>query len=206
MKDLIIIGAGGHARPVIDVALLNGYKIIGIIDLDYSGVAEKVLGAEVLGGIDILQNYSQKNVSVFIAIGDNHKRKIITERVESQGFNIPTLIHHTAILSKFTNVGNGTFINAGAIINAKSNIGAGVIINTGAIIDHETTIESFVHVAPGVSISGRVSVGKCTFIGVGSSIIDKVNIGENVIIGAGSVIIKDIESNTRVVGISRILS
>jgi sugar O-acyltransferase (sialic acid O-acetyltransferase NeuD family) len=205
MKQLVVIGAGGHARPVIDVAMSLGYEIIGIIDVDYTGAQETLMGVDVIGGMEKLTDFVPSLVMVFIAVGDNNKRKAITEKVMSYNFDIPSLVHNSSIISHSVMMGKGVFINAGAIINAMAAIGSGAIINTGAIVDHESLIGDFSHVAPGVSIAGRVAIGSCSFIGVGTSVIDKINIGENVIVGAGSTIIKDVESNTKVVGVSRIL-
>ncbi len=203
MKELIIIGAGGHARPVIDVAISLGHEIIGIIDVNYTGAQERVMGVNVIGGMNRITEFAPDLVQVFIAVGDNTKRKSITEEVISYNFDIPTLVHNSSIVSSTVKMGKGVFINAGAIINAMATIGSGAIINTGVIIEHETLVGDFAHIAPGVSIAGRVGIGACTFIGIGTSVIDKINIGENVIVGTGSTIIKDIESNTKVVGVSR---
>ena len=77
MKDLIIIGAGGHTRPVIDVAFSLGYEVIGIIDVDYKGSEERIMGVEVIGGMDKLTGFAPDLVQVFIAIGDNSERQMV---------------------------------------------------------------------------------------------------------------------------------
>lgn len=198
---LIVIGAGGHARVVIDAAKANGFSLCGIIDTDYKGQEERILGCPVIGDLDSLSRFDPKETAVTIAIGDRQKRADLFYRVEKLGYNMPVIIHPTAIISKHTSIGKGVFINAGVIINANAEIDANTIINTGAIIEHEVVIGKHCHVCPGVKIGGRVSIGDNTIIGIGASVIDRIKIGQNVIVGAGSVIIRDIESNSTVAGV-----
>jgi len=199
-KSMLIIGPGGHSRVVIDAALSTGHNLIGIIDPEYSGKDETILGVPVLGGVGILDEMDPEHVSVFVAIGSNSKREKWIHKVKEKGFSTPTIQHPSAIISPHAEIGEAVFINAGALINAGARIGSGAIINTGVIIDHETSVGQCVHVAPGCKISGRVTIGNGTFIGIGVTVIDYINIGEKAMIGAGSVIIKDIASGTTVVG------
>jgi len=200
-KDLVVVGAGSHARVVIDTAELLNYNIIGIIDINYKGQDEEIIGYKVVGNFSELSHYNTKTTNVFIAIGDSGKRAYYFEKVRKMGFLVPNIIHPTSILSKHIKVGEGVFINAGTIINAKAEIGCNTIINTGVILDHEVYIGKHSHIAPGCKIAGRVKIGNYTFIGIGTAIIDKITIGNNVKVGAGSVVIRDVKSNSTMVGI-----
>jgi UDP-perosamine 4-acetyltransferase len=200
-EKLIIIGAGGHTRVVIDIAELLGYEIKGIIDINYQNQNEKILTYPVIGNINILGKYDPREVNIFISIGDSKVRYNYYNKVKEIGFNIPTLIHPTAIISKHVIIGEGSLINAGVIINSKVKIGCNTIINTGSIIDHETIINDNVHVAPGCKIAGRVYIDDFSFIGIGTCIVDKIKIGKSVIVGAGTVVINDIDSGDIVAGI-----
>ena len=205
INKIVIIGTGGHARPVVDVARQIGFDSIELIDLNYTGKNESILDAKVVGGPDVI-NQLDKSVPVFIAIGDNQKRQFWFQKIKNEGFEIPNLVHHTAILSNHTKLGQGVFINAGAIINSDVVINNGSIVNTGAIVDHESKLGSFVHLAPGVIVAGRVIIDDLTFVGAGSIIIDQIQIGSGVVIGANSTIIKNISANAKVVGISKLLN
>lgn len=206
MKDLLILGCGGHSRTVIDTAKLLGRSIVGLIDLNFSGVDERILGVSVIGGSDQLANYSPDNAEVFIAIGDNEERSEVSDWVKNQGFTIISLVHPSAIVSSTVTVGKGVIVCAGCIINPMAKLADGVIVNTGSIVDHETAVGEFTHLAPGTRIAGRVSIGKHSFIGIGASVVDKVTLGDNVIVGAGSVVLHSIKDNTTVVGISKVVS
>ncbi len=200
-KEIVLIGAGGHARVIIDTAECLGFNISSIIDIGYKGKKETIIGYPVIGNISVLSSYNIDKIEVFIAIGDNKIRTEYFKIIKNMGFNIPVLIHPTAILSNYVSINEGVFVNAGSIINALSEIGKNTIINTGSIIDHEVKIGKNTHICPGVKIAGRVSIGNNTFIGTGTTIIDKIRIGDNVIIGAGSVVIKDVKSNSKVAGV-----
>ena len=156
--DLLIIGAGGHTRVVIDAAV-KSYSILGIIDINFTGSPEEIMGCNVIGDYSILSDYPTDSTNVFIAIGDTSIREKYFNKVRQDGYAIPALIHPTAIISDNAQIDDGSFINAGVIINAKAQLMTGCIINTGSIIDHEVSIGKFTHISPGVSISGRTMVG-----------------------------------------------
>lgn len=198
--SLIIIGTGGHARVVAEIAKLSHLEIKGFIDLDYSGEDELILGSPVLGGQEQIKHLSS-DLSFFTAIGENTQRKQVFEQMIGEDFMPISLIHPTVIIGEGVEVGAGTLICAGSIISTNARIGANSIINTGVIIDHETAIGSNSHIAPGCSIAGRVKIGAGSFLGLGANVINNINIGERVTVGAGSVVIRDIPSNSKVVGI-----
>lgn len=199
-EELTIIGTGGHARVVIDTAELNGYRIHGLIDLEFTGREERILGHPVLGGPDLFEKQAGAT-AVFVAVGDTCLRRIWFEKALKKELAVPTLIHPSAVISRHAALGVGVFVNAGVIVNAGAVIGDNVILNSGAVVDHESVIGDHCHIAPGVRIAGRVTIGAESFIGVGASVIDAITIGEAVTAGAGSVIIRDIPGNTTVAGV-----
>ncbi|MBL4578562.1 MAG: acetyltransferase [Flavobacteriales bacterium] len=204
-RDLIIIGAGGHAGVVVDTAQESGYNVLGIIDTDYKDQKEDILGVEILGGRDYLDNLDANSTLIFVAIGNNHVRREEYLNLTKMGFSSPTLVHPSAMVSRHVEIAAGTLINSGVVINAGTCIGECCIINTGAVLDHEVNIGDYTHIAPGVKIGGRSGIGTGAFIGLGTSIIDFISIGDNAMIGAGSTIVKDVNADAKVVGIGRII-
>jgi sugar O-acyltransferase (sialic acid O-acetyltransferase NeuD family) len=200
-QEYIIIGAGGHARVIADTILALSKPLKGIVDVGYSGQKENILGCPVLGGIDLLEQLDPADVVLSMAIGDNNQRQHYYDFCKQNGFFFPSIIHPSAIVSEFSHVSEGVFINAGAIINSYAKIGENCIVNTASIIEHEVTLGKNCHVCPGAKIAGRVTIGNNSFIGIGASIIDYIKIGQDVVIGAGSVIIEDIESKSTYVGV-----
>lgn len=193
-KSVSIFGFGGHAKVIIESALLNGFNVDCLFD-DDSHKFNSILGdMKITVPIDI--NFVGYSV---IAIGNNIVRKLVSEKVSNA--NWQTIIHPSAIISKDVSIGNGSVIMAGAIIQPGTRIGKHCIINTGACIDHDCVIGDFVHIAPNCSLAGGVTIGDGTFIGIGTSIIPNVTIGTWTTVGAGSVIITDQPDNCTTLGV-----
>lgn len=200
MKGLLIAGAGGHGKVVADAAnAMKCWDMISFLD-DHVG-AEKVLDFPVLGGFNDAASLLADFPDIVVAVGDNVKRVTLINKFSQLGFNLPAVIHPSAVISPFSTIGLGTVIFAQTAVNPGASLGKGCIINTGATVDHDCAVDEGVHLSPGVHLAGEVKIGKNTWVGTGSSIIQQVSVGENVIIGAGSVIIKPVENNVTVAGV-----
>ena len=200
MKNtILLIGAGGHCRVIIDtIQNRKSFKIAGIIDIKEK-IGEKVCGVPVIGTDEDLHKIFKNGCKqCFISIGSvgNPGLRIkLYKKVKKIGFNLPLIVHPSAIVSESTKIGCGTFLGAGVIINSGTVVGENCIINTGAIIDHDCLIEDNVHMAPGTVLSGGVKIGECTHIGVGSSVLQYLKIGKRSLIGAGSIVTKEIPND-----------
>lgn len=198
MKNLIIIGAGGHGKVCADVAELMGYyKEITFLDDVNKGV---FFGHKIVGKISDFIKFID-NTDYFVAIGNPKVRENIFEELEKYKTNIVSLIHPSAIIARSAEIGQGTIIAAGSVINPNSRIGKGCIVNTASSIDHDAIIEDFVHVASGAHLAGTVYVGKRTWLGVGSVVINNVSITSDCMIGAGAVVVSDINEACTYVGV-----
>lgn len=200
MKDkLLIIGAGGHGKVVADIALkMDRWKEIAFLD-DNEDIKTS-MGIEVIGKSADMYRYI-KDYDIFVAIGTNEMRKIIQEKLEIRGANIPVLIHPEAVIGREVEIGVGTVIMAGVVVNCCTTIGKGCIINTGATIDHDNLIEDYVHISPGVHTAGAVRIGKGTWLGIGSIVSNNITITSGCTIGAGAVVVKNIGKSGTYVGI-----
>lgn len=205
MKKIIIIGAGGNSKVIIDIisdrkTLLNeAIQILGFLDDDTR--KKEWMSYPVLGSVVDLSNYTDNEDIYFInGIGDNSIRKKIT-LCQTLNIKYYTAIHPSAIIGSCVTIGKGTVIMPGAIINAGTQIGDHAIINTGAIIEHDNSIDDYAHIASGAITAGNVCIGQGTLMGTGSKVIQGISIGNNSTIGAGSVVIKNIPPNSTAVGI-----
>lgn len=180
MKSIYIYGASGHGLVVADIARACGYgNIIFIDDGDNDYLT-----------FDEMKN--NKNIPIVLAIGSNHIRAMLFEKVENSGFEVVTLIHPSSVVSLSASIGKGTVIMPNVVVNANAIVGKGTILNTSCIVEHECIIDDFVHISPNVALAGNVRVGKLTHIGIGSNVIQGIIIGNNAIIGAGSTVVKNI--------------
>lgn len=204
-NSLLVIGAGGHARSVLDIALQNkDYESIACIDSSYPEVLH-VDGLEEIPIIgtdaDMKSLHNQGYRYFFVGIGDNKLRHKLFYKFLAMGFEPVNIISQHAIISPRAKLGKGICVMAGAVINVNTIIEDNCIINTNSTIDHDCYIEKSCHITPGVTMSGTVRVGEGTWVGVGASVIDNVTIGEWSYIGAGSAVVKNLESHTMFYGV-----
>ena len=190
-KRIVLIGYSGHSYGCVEVAIKQGFSIVGYYD-----VLEKISNPYNLKYLGHEDNIDSNN-KVFITLGDNSIRRKIYEKLRSNNIFLNTiLIHSDTTISKSSLIEEQNFVSAGVIINPQVKIDVGCIINTGAIIEHDCYIGKFSHIAPGAVLAGNVSIGSGCFIGANAVIKQGVKVGDNVIIGAGAVVLKDINSNT----------
>jgi sugar O-acyltransferase (sialic acid O-acetyltransferase NeuD family) len=199
-EQIIIFGAGGHSKVVIDVIEKQGiYNISKLLDEDPDLLNTEVYGYNVSNQLS--ETDKQQCKKYIIAIGNNKVRLRIEENTREVEFKLAQpIIHPSVQLARGIKIGNGTVLLAGVIINSDTVIAENIIINTNVAIDHDCIIESGVHIAPGSTICGGVSIGKGTLIGAGSVIVPGVTIGEDVVIGAGSTVLGDIPDNVTAFG------
>jgi sugar O-acyltransferase (sialic acid O-acetyltransferase NeuD family) len=192
-KLVLLYGAGGHAKVVIDCLSEAGVEIEGIFDDDQDLVS--------LNGFSVLGPYDEQEspeLEVIIAIGDNKTRKMIAESVRHR---FAIAIHPSAIVSKYARVGDGSMIIHGAVVQTGVQLGKHVIINTSASIDHDCKIGNYAHVSPQACLCANVSIGDGTHVGAAATILPQVKVGKWCVIGAGSVVNKDVPDRAVVMGV-----
>lgn len=198
MKDLIIIGAGGHGRVVADIAKkLNIYKTISFLD---DGEANETMGFPIIGNTLDVEKYIDTS-DIFVAIGNSKVRADFIERLLARGASVPVLIHPSAIIGTCVEIGVGTAVMAGAVVNPCSRLGKGVILNTCSSVDHDCEVGDFCHIAVGVHIAGTVALGKNVCLGAGVTVKNNVTICSDCIVGAGAVVVKDIKEQGTYIGV-----
>jgi sugar O-acyltransferase (sialic acid O-acetyltransferase NeuD family) len=206
LTPVIGIGAGGHAKVVIEILrLVGGYDFVGLLDANPETWGTRLMGVGVLGDDVLLAKLYQEGVRcVFIgkgAVGDTGTRKRLYQEAQRLGFEVVRAVHPQAIVSSSAEIGNGPTVMAGAVINAAAHIGDNVIINTGAIVEHDCVVESHVHVATGARLAGGVRVGEGAHIGMGASIKQGITISRQAIVGAGAVVVRDVPDGMTVAGV-----
>ncbi len=187
---MILYGASGHAKVIMDCLKSQGKKVTCFIDDNPN--KHEFLGLKVKRSKSI-----PSDDELILSIGDNRIRKKIA-RIISNKFGVA--IHTSAIVASTVKIGEGSVVFHGAILQSEVQVGKHCIINTGAKIDHECVIKDFVHIAPGAILCGDVSIGEGSFIGAGAVIKQCISIGKNVIIGAGAIVLDHMPDNCTVVG------
>ena len=192
MKEIILIGGGGHCRSVIDVIELDGkFKIAGIIEKDKNLIGQKVLNYEVIGSDEDLEKFREKYEYAFITVGqikNSSPRIKIFEKLKKLKFKLPVIVSPLAYVSKYSKIEEGTIIMHHALVNANTKIGKNCIINTKALIEHDAVIEDFCHISTGAIINGGVIVKQGSFVGSNSVTKEYIEIPQNSFIKAGSLV------------------
>jgi len=191
MKDIVLIGGGGHCKAVIDVIEQEGlFNIVGIID------KPELLGKNVLG-YPIIGNDSELNILVkrckntLITIGQIRSplpRINLFDTVLKLGFTLPSIVSPRAYVSQHASIGKGSVIMHDVVVNVGAKIGDNCIINTKSIVEHGSSIGNHCHISTNAVINGDVVVGNGSFIGSGAISKEGVRIGDNCFAKAGSVI------------------
>jgi sugar O-acyltransferase (sialic acid O-acetyltransferase NeuD family) len=188
-SPLVIFGASGHGKVVIDAARAAGLEPEIVVDdaprsSSFEGIAALATGGDAWEQL--------KDFRFVVAVGNNAVRQKLFENLCNRGGAPETIIHPFSCVAQSARIGAGTVVLAGAIVNAGAEIGENCILNTGCRIDHDCRIGSHAHICPGVSLAGAVSVGARSMIGIGSCSIQGMTIGSDVTVGAGSVIVKNL--------------
>ncbi len=201
---VIVLGAGGHAKVLLDMLRLQGQAILGVTDADAARHGASHAGYRVVGGDDAVLQHDPAGVRLVNGIGstgDPQARRRLFDEFKRRGYVFQNVIHPSAIIAADTVLEEGTQVMAGAVIQPGSRIGMNTIINTSASVDHDCTVGAHAHLAPGVTLSGSVRIGDGTHVGTGACVIQGVAIGENCVIGAGAAVLADIPAGTRAAGV-----
>lgn len=198
-KKLLIIGGGGFAKEVFEIAQLNGYSIYGCLD-DEEDISIK---CNYLGKISNLESISDNFDAAFVAIGayDSQslsKRISIIKLVSGLGINMATLISPHAIISSGVEIKNGCFIAHGVVICVDAKIKDNVIVNANAVIGHDSLVKNNCIIAPSAFIGGSTSIGENSFIGPCSQILQGLSLGKQTIVSSGALVKRSIPDKTSV--------
>lgn len=201
MKKCVIVGAGTYGQVYAEY-LKESYDILGYVDDNLEIHNTTINGIQVLGDFNFLLNSIQKDVCVFIPIGNTQVRSKLMKATRKNGFETPNYIHSTADIHSSVKVGEyGVYILQSTIIMPLSIIENNVMISAGTVISHHSTIKKGTFISFGVNIGASLTLRERTYIGIGATIMTGVKeVGKNATIGAGAVIIKDIPDYAVVVG------
>lgn len=196
MKEIILIGGGGHCKSCIDVIEQAGeFGIAGIVDTP-ERKGEKVLKYEIIAADEDLPVLVKSYQFFLITVGQiktSAIRRTLFETVIEQGGNLPVIVSPNAYISPYATIYAGTIIMHHAIVNAGAVVGPNCIVNTRALVEHDVRIGKHCHLATGAIVNGGVVVEDGVFLGSGSVVREGIHIGAKSIIGCNTAVKKNIE-------------
>ena len=201
--NLVIIGAGGLAREVYDLAYLcfghqTNFKVKGFISDGPSNI-ERMGYPKVIS--TVTDYVVEDNDVFFCAVGNVDDRKKTSEIILSKGGEFINLIHPTAIISPSVRIGQGVAVKAFCSLASNVTLGDFVYLQSSVIIGHDVVIESYCHVNTFAFFAGYVHLEKLCTVNAGAKIIQNVLVGTGATVGIGSVVLKRVKPYTSVFGI-----
>lgn len=199
-----MIGAGGHAKVLLDVLQQQKIRILGLVDANVALHGTLLLGEKVLGGDEIIQGYSPGEVQLVNAIGSVRQpiaRQRVYEQFKSLGYCFGTVVHPSAVVSPHAMLEEGVQIMAGAIVQAGAVISENAIVNTAANVDHDCYVGKHAHLSPRATLCGNVRIGDGSHIGASATLIQGVVVGCSALIGAGALVLRNVSDHQTVIGV-----
>lgn len=193
VEELFILGAGGHAITVAEVAIANNPNI----NITFIGESSQntIFNFPVVSEI---KNPMSKNF--IVGVGDNSLRKRLYENSIAAGMLPVSIVSKQAYIGLESRIGEGSFIGNGCITGAMSKIGRNCILNTNSQISHEAILGDCSQMGPSSAVGGKSKISQNVFIGIGGIVIDRIKICDDVTIGANSTVINDIDRPGTYVG------
>lgn len=187
-----LIGAGGHGKVVIDAWLAGGGRLADLRLRDgRSGMAGSTVLGLVVDHPEIVDDLS--GLQVHVAIGDNRTRRQLTEAALAVGASLCTIVHPSAVVSRFAQIGDGCWIGPCAIIGPDVTIEGGVIVGPGAVVDHDCRVASHAFIGANATLAGGVSVGEMVRIGPGATVPTGLTLGTRAVIAPGVNVLHDLQ-------------
>lgn len=203
-RPIIIVGAGGHGRILLDTLLAAGLEVFGFVEKQDVLQGSRIMGVKVYPETDMAQRFPSGAVRLVNGIGSVDVptvRRSVYVRLKAFGYDFLSVTHPAAVVAADVVLGEGVQIMAGCVVQTGATLGPNTLVNTKASIDHDCRLAEHVHLAPGVTLSGNVSVGECVHIGTGATVIQGIGIGREAFVAAGALVTKDISAGVRVAGV-----
>ena len=202
MKDIVIIGAGGFGREVLQwIKDINKVKptwnIVGFLDDNLNALDGFNCDYKVVGTV---KDWQPKESERFVmAVANPKTKQAIAENMKAKGAIFTSLIHPTARISDISKIGEGLVMYPYSVITVNTRIGDFVsFLSSG--MGHDGDIGDYSTISSYCDITGGVKLGKRVFLGSHVTIIPQRKIGDDVYVAAGSVVVTNIKNGTRVFG------
>lgn len=200
-SGVVILGAGGHARVLLQVLRASNTPVLGFLapsaegsrlgDLPWLGSDEALLSLDPT--VDVVNGVG--------SAGSVAQRVMVYRGAQAASRRFRTLVHARAVVEPTAALGVGAQVLAGAFVGVESRIGEDAIVNSGALVEHDTVVGAHCHIATGAAVAGDVQIGESTHIGLGARIRQGVTIGSHCVIGAGAVVLEDVPAGTTWIGV-----
>lgn len=182
---VVVFGAGGHGRSVMDVLERSGARVLAIVDPSSADATIRDDAA----GAEEARAHSARAV---VAFGDNARRAELVRRLRSLEVKVSPFVASTASVSRSARLGDGVVVLEHAHVGPHTTVADASIVNTAAVVEHDVRIGAGSHIAPRAVLTGGASCGPEVMIGAGAVVLPFVSIGRRAVVGAGAVVTRDV--------------
>jgi sugar O-acyltransferase (sialic acid O-acetyltransferase NeuD family) len=201
MKDVIIIGAGGHAAEIDEyieysqkVTGIIEFKIIGFLDDNPVSYSRYKFSTPYLGGLK--DHTVVKGSEYIIGIADLKYRRFFVDKFKAEGAHFVSFIHCGAYVSRSAVIGEGSIIGPNVNIGPNVRIGRYSLINSRSSMGHDTIVGDFNFICPNVCFSGFTEIGDENLFGINSATIPGIKVGNLNKIAAGMILDQNIGNDS----------
>ena len=183
---LVIVGAGGHGRSILElVQLISSHRVAAFLD-DQCPPGTDVMGIPVWGTSSLVDELFGRGVgAVHVAIGNNGVRQALCERARAAGLTLATLTHPRAFVSASASLGEGSAVMAQALVNTEAVLGDGTIVNVSAVVDHHAQVGAYGHLGANATMAGGTRIGARAWLQAGAALGYGVRLADDAIVGPG---------------------
>lgn len=202
-KEIYVLGVGHKTLVYIDLVEACGYVVAGLYHYNDSRTGEIFHGYPILGSFDdLFSKASLQHMNFALSQGDNKIRAKVYYQILSKQGEVPTLIHPTAIVSKFAKLGQGVVVHINTVVHPDVSIGDNTVLSYNVSITHDTSLGAHCYFASNAMVGAYADIEDFVFMGIGAILVSgKVKkIGTHAYIGAGSTLTKDVDSYNVVAG------
>lgn len=203
LKDIYILGVGRNTIVYIDLVESLGYNVKGLYHYNESRIGENIHGIPIIDSTtNLFVKDTLEGMNFAVSVGDNKIREDVALKIRDKGGYIPTLIHPSAIVSKYAIISEGVTIHANSVVQADAIVEMDSVLSYNTAVSHTSSIGKACYLAFGSTIGAYVTIENNVLIGQAAAIVSgKLKyVGHDSIVGAGSVVIKNVEPNSIVAG------
>ena len=209
-RALVVVGAGGHGRELLDVveacaaASPGSVELVGVVDdaaseVNLARLAER--GVPFLGDVDAWLASAGSGVRYLLGVGSGEVRRALDGRFTAAGLEPATAVHPAAVVGSEVLLAPGVVVLAGAVVATNTRLGRHTHVHRSANVGHDCVLGAFVTVNPSASVSGDCVVEDDVLVGVGASVLQGLTLRRGATVGGGACVVKDVPEKTVVKGV-----
>ena len=192
MKDIVIVGAGGFGREVLQYLKdIHGHDPVkGFLDDHLTEMQPASLDQRILGRIS---DYVPAADEFFVlAIGNPALRFKLARELSDRGAEFISVIHPQAYIASSAQLGKGCIIAPFATIGANAVLGDQVVMTFYSSVAHDAVVGDASALSPHSVANGGARLGIASFLGTASIVNPTKSVGDCAKVAAGSVVYRDV--------------